>query len=315
MKQIEYSMSDLIVNLRHNIKRVFFIFIVLLLISLLGSFILSRNYNQKMIEKDDTVVPQIDLEEYSIDEYYYYKVNLDLKTMVNALEAYAQYLHQVDLNGNNSEQLVNFQQDLSDYNDFFDFIRQYYNLNGPIYAEDKSAAELFINQHIDELKRRIENAESTIEQLDEVGFISSTDSILEYKNELKTWEKQRDNLDDEEGLDLINETMDELFQQGVVIYNELVVQFNNMISGFEDEQYDIVYNPYLLDTYSSLAGITGEINEENIINVNKNSALIYARSVAGLDNNTERFFACLTFGILLSLGLAVLYGLFGKKEN
>lgn len=328
MKQIEYSISDLITNLKQNKKRMLLIFIVLMLISLVASFILSRSYNQGETEKDDTVVSQIDLEAYSVDESYFYEVNFELKTKVDALDAYAQYLHQVDLNGNNSEQLVEFQQELSDYNELFDSIRQYYILNGPIFADDWYAAESFVNKHIDELKKNIDSVESESNQLSERIFISSadreseeqelSDHILGYKSELKMWEKQRDNLENndnnEEKLISINESMDEMLRQGVTAYNNLAVEFNDMISNFEDEQYDIVYNPYLLDTYNSLAGITGELDEEDIINVNKNSALIYARSVAGLDNNTERFFACLTFGILLSLGLSVLYGLFGRRK-
>ena len=145
-----------------------------------------------------------------------------------------------------------------------------------------------------------------------------SDCISKYKSELKIWEKQRQNLDNKNNGDgkliRINESMDELLQQGVAAYNNLVVQFNDMIRGVESEQYDIVYNLYLLDTYSSIAGITGELDEEDIMNVNKDSALIYARSVAELDNNTERFLACLTFGILLSFGLSVLYGIFGRDK-
>ncbi len=308
MKQIEYSISDLILNLKHNKKRMFLIFIGLMFISLAVSFILSRTYNQAETKKDETVVPQIDLEDYSVDECYFYEVNYDLKTMVDALDAYAQYLHQIDLNANNSEQLVRFQETLFSNSELFDFIRQYYISNGPIYDDAGDAAEFFVKQHIDELERNIRMCEEK----------KLSDCISKYKSELKIWEKQRQNLDNKNNGDgkliRINESMDELLQQGVAAYNNLVVQFNDMIRGVESEQYDIVYNLYLLDTYSSIAGITGELDEEDIMNVNKDSALIYARSVAELDNNTERFLACLTFGILLSFGLSVLYGIFGRDK-
>lgn len=327
MKHIEYSISDLLENLKCNKKRMLLMFIILILISLAVSFFLSRFYNQDVIEKDNTVVPQIMLEEYTIDETYFYQVTYDLKTMVNALDAYAQYLHQVDLNGENSEQLVKFQDDLASQNTYFEYIGQFYISNAPIYTDNQDEAVIFVEQNIEQLETNIDSVSDEIEELNEAVAISSdgiaeTEQILydrksQYESKLEIWEKHRKNLENygSEEVAFINEQMEELLQKGVEEYNLLANQFNEMISQFEDEQYDIVYNPYLLDTYSSLAGITGELKTEDIINVNKNSALIYARSIASLDNDTERFYSCFTFGLLLSTGLSVLYGLFRKRNR
>ena len=57
-----------------------------------------------------------------------------------------------------------------------------------------------------------------------------------------------------------------------------------------------------------MAGMAGELYEEDIINVKKNEALIYARSIVGVDNREERFYAVLTFSILLGTAFSVLYG-------
>lgn len=324
MKQIDYSINDLLSNLKQNKKRVIIIFITLMLISIVVSFFLTRDYVQKEPDRDNTVVPQIVLDEYDKDETYFYSVSYDLKMMAGALDAYAQYLHQVNLNGGNNEQLVRFQEDLSDNTPLFDDIIQYYLSNGPIYADDQEAAVTYVNQHVEDLEASIDTIGKMIEQQEDYSFAAdvNTENIalfeqqVQYEEELAGWEKQRYNLvnGDIETLASINRQMEKMLQQGVEAYNALVLQFNEMISDFEDEQYDIIYNPYLLEAYTSEAGITGELEKENIMNVDKNSALIYARSIAGLDSSTERFYSSLTFGFLLSIGLSVLYGLFGRRS-
>ncbi|MDE6950130.1 MAG: hypothetical protein K2P64_04340, partial [Lachnospiraceae bacterium] len=71
---------------------------------------------------------------------------------------------------------------------------------------------------------------------------------------------------------------------------------------------EVIYNPYLLREYCDMAGIVGEIYYEAAVNVNKHKALIYARSIVGVDSCEERFYAILTFSIMLGVAFSVLYG-------
>lgn len=325
MKRREYSMRDLIDNFQNNLRRTGIIFIILLIVSVSVSFGLSRMYTETDIDRDDTKVPFISLQQFKNDETFFYKTNFELKKMTDALNAYVEYLFQVDLNGANREKLVDFQNELYVNQDFFDEVIGYYNHNTPIYIENLEAAEGFVTQHIYELEDAIARIDKKMEEYNEYTFASKSyisekqkDLLSQksmYEEELSVWDRQKQNLQerDDEEVSFVNRQMEELLEQGVEIYNNLVEEFNQMIVSFEDEQYDIIYNPYILDTYRSIAGLTSEFEEEEIMNVNKNSALIYAKSVAGLDSREERFFSYLTFGVLFSVVISALYGMFTKR--
>lgn len=325
MKRREYSMRDLIDNFQNNLRRTGIIFIILLIVSVSVSFGLSRMYTETDIDRDDTKVPFISLQQFKNDETFFYKTNFELKKMTDALNAYVEYLFQVDLNGANREKLVDFQNELYVNQDFFDEVIGYYNHNTPIYIENLEAAEGFVTQHIYELEDAIARIDKKMEEYNEYTFASKSyisekqkDLLSQksmYEEELSVWDRQKQNLQerDDEEVSFVNRQMEELLEQGVEIYNNLVEEFNQMIVSFEDEQYDIIYNPYILDTYRSIAGLTSEFEEEEIMNVNKNSALIYAKSVAGLDSREERFFSYLTFGVLFSVVISALYGMFIKR--
>ena len=325
MKRREYSMRDLIDNFQNNLRRTGIIFIVLLIVSVSVSFGLSRMYTETDVDRDDTKVPFISLQQFKNDETFFYKTNFELKKMTDALNAYVEYLFQVDLNGANREKLVDFQNELYVNQDFFDEVIGYYNHNTPIYIENLEAAEGFVDQHINELEDAIARIDKQLEEYDEYTFASKSyisekqkDLLSQkstYEEELSVWDRQEQNLQgiDDEKISYVNRQMEELLEQGVEIYNNLVEEFNQMIVSFEDEQYDIIYNSYILDTYGSIAGLTCEFEEEEIMNVNKNSALIYAKSVAGLDSREERFFSYLTFGVLFSVVISALYGMFTKR--
>ena len=343
MKRREYSMRDLIDNFQNNLRRTGIIFIILLVVSVSVSFGLSRMYTETDVDRDDTRVPFISLQQFKNDETFFYKTNFELKKMTDALNAYVEYLFQVDLNGTNREKLVDFQNELYVNQDFFDEVIGYYNHNTPIYIENLEAAEGFVDQHINELEDAIARIDKQLEEYDEYTFASKSyisekqkdlfSQKSTYEEELSVWDRQEQNLQgiDDEKISYVNRQMEELLEQGVEIYNNLVEEFNQMIVSFEDEQYDIIYNPYILDTYGSdeqydiiynpyildtygsIAGLTSEFEEEEIMNVNKNSALIYAKSVAGLDSREERFFSYLTFGVLFSVVILALYGMFTKR--
>lgn len=64
-----------------------------------------------------------------------------------------------------------------------------------------------------------------------------------------------------------------------------------------------------------MAGVTGELSEEDIMNNRRNSAVIYAKSIAGLDMAKERVFSFLTFFMLFGVTVAFLYGFFYKVKK
>lgn len=97
--------------------------------------------------------------------------------------------------------------------------------------------------------------------------------------------------------------------------NVVVERFNEVITDIEkEEQYDVIYNRYLLRSYFDEAGITGDLDKEEVLNIRINEALIYAKSVADVDSRTERFCAILTFSVLLGAAFSLIYGILRTEK-
>lgn len=324
MRKIEYSKDELLGNLRRNRKKTLIVFCIFLLMSLAMACIFGLFYPRQENEAAAVSISRIDKERYRYDETYFYSLYTDLKKGMDALNAYAEYLEQVELGEDSRERLSLFQNLLGEKKKLFDDVKGYYVDNGPIVIDDREAALKFVNKYLETYKSNVKSAEKEVEMLSEpfsTAFIKSTESSL-YKQikrnlrEIPVWELQKKNIaeKDDSQMEEINSAMDTLLEDGVDGYNILAAEFEQMISGFEDEQYDIIFNEELLESYSLMAGIEGEFEAEDILSDKKNDALIYARSIAGLDSRQERFFAFLTFGIFMSCGLSFLYGLLRRKD-
>ena len=178
-------------------------------------------------------------------------------------------------------------------------------------CDDMDAVEQFVGQKLEAARLRVDKAIKTLEEKEEKAEEKDRNLKIYAEQEveiLKDYLEKINELD----LDSIQQTnarMDQLLEDGTVSINRLVERFNDLIAEIEKaEQYDVVYNPYLLREYVDMAGIAGELYEEDAVNVKKNEALIYARSIAGVDSRTERFYAVLTFSALLGAVFSLLYG-------
>ena len=57
------------------------------------------------------------------------------------------------------------------------------------------------------------------------------------------------------------------------------------------------------------------MSEEDIMNNRKNNAIIYAKSVAGLDMPQERFYTYITFFSIFGIAISFLYGAFADVNR
>ncbi|MCI8504492.1 MAG: hypothetical protein HFH00_11825 [Dorea sp.] len=328
MKRVEYSINEIQYNLKKNIKSMIVVFAFIFLTGSCVGIVKNMNYGQQEFTLDDTIVETVDFSSFTEDERYYYNAFSELKNKYNALNAYALYLRQVDMSNESSNKLALFIDDLSQFKQAnFDKLAGFYTYNTPIICDDMPKAEEFIKDNIGQNERKIAASDKSIERLNNHSFskifIQSSEAkelekIQSAENEKEFWERQLNmihsaNLNE---IEKINENMDQLLQNAEWELNGLVSLFNKFIIDIEEqEQYDIVYNKYLLKSYLTVAGVTGELSEEDIMNNRRNSAVIYAKSIAGLDMAKERVFSFLTFFMLFGVTVAFLYGFFYKVKK
>ena len=180
--------------------------------------------------------------------------------------------------------------------------------------------EQFLEDQIITYDSKIEAADEMIEEAKNRSFTRSfvsitetaaLDNILSAKKEKKTWELKRDLVIETDEKTKTNENikMDDLLEQSSSDLNQLVREFNTVIEYLElNEQYDIIYNKYLMKQYITSVGIDEDLPLEKVMANSKNNAIIYAKSVAGLDNGKERFFAIVTFFALFGIVVSILWG-------
>lgn len=323
MMHIEYTINDIKNNMKSNKKNMIVIIVSFVLIGICVGALQSIDYKQQKYTLDDTIVEYVFLDENTKDETYYYKAFNEIKEKYNSLYAYIQYLKQVSLDNENVKKLMELEEELIKYKqECYDEISLFYTSEKPIICNDYETTKEYLTDNIEKKDRAIETYEENLKILNSHSFsklfVDSSESkiyesIKTAEREKEFWEDYLDILltTDSEKIEKNNKKMDQWLTEGKEGLNKQVVAFNNFIGQVEkQEQYDIIYNKYLLKSYLSAAGVTGELSEEDILNNRKSNAIIYAESISGLDMPKERFLACFTFFALVGIMIAVLYGSF-----
>lgn len=319
MKRIEIEFESVAKNIRKNKREMLFIFVGILLGGAVCGYIDYQTYEQEVYTVEDTIVQKADLEHLKKDETYYYQAFMELKEKSCGLNAYIQYLKQVNLSGQNMKKVSELETAALEEQKKFAEIQEFYVSEKPIIFDDLEAVRGFAKRKLETGKRKKENAETAIQEV-EKSFTKNFQQeeqkrALRLKiyasEEVGIWE---DYLEKMEDLDLYelqktNSKMDLLLEEEVKSINALVERFNNLIADIErEEQYEVVYNLQMLREYCNMAGIVGELCKEDAVEVKKDEALIYARSIAGLDSQEERVCSILTFSALLGVAFSLLYG-------
>lgn len=329
MRSMNFTFQEIKFNFIKNKRMMFFIFLISLIAGICVGIYSGLYYKQPVYELDDTVVDNVNLDFVEKDEDYYYSAVCELREKKLSLESYVQYLGQVDMSAESTMKIDAFQEKLLQFGDDYKRIWNTWWSSGSIGYGTKEEIEKFFEKQIEECDEKIDAVNQMIEEAQDNSFTRSfiatteknaLDNIISIKNTKKTWEKKQNIVldSDEEKIASDNNQMDSLLEEGFDKLNHLVEEFNEIISFLESkEQYDVVYNKYLMKSYVESVEINEEIPIEKVMANSKNNAIIYARSVAGLDNNQERFYAIVTFFALFGIAVSLLYGAFytkGKKE-
>lgn len=327
MRYTELSIDNLKANMKKNKKIMIWIVVVIIIIGICMGIYDGLLYKQPVYTLEDTIVGNVDLNFIEKDEIYYYSAVSELRTKKISLESYVQYLGQASLSAESSEKLDAFKEKTEQFNNDFDKIWYVWWNSGSMGFGSQKKADQFIEEQIKLYEERIDAADQMIKEAQDNSFTRSfiaeteesvLDTILSIKSSKKIWEKKQEAVKNSDKDDVLadNAEMDALLAEGCDKLNDLVKEFNGMIEFMESkEQYDIVYNKYLMRQYINSIEITEELSFEKIMANKLNNAIIYAKSVAGLDNNQERFFAIVTFFSLFGITLSLLCGAFYTHEK
>lgn len=320
MKVIVLSTKDIKVNFAKNRKKMLYIFLVFLILGVLAGVCYGYGYMQDQYTLDDTTVDFVDFHSIEQKEDYYYSALNELKEKKLSLDSYIQYFGQVDMSAESTMKIKEFQKELSTFSNLYNETWNFWWNSSSVDYDTEQKRNSFFETRIEECESKINAANQMITEAHNNSFTrpfvkvtesTALDSILSAKNEQKVWEKKKKLVDDSDivKIEEDNVHLEKLLKNSSDELNELVTVFNEIVKYMEEkEQYDIVYNKYLMKQYIAAVGMSDELPLEQVMANSKNNAIVYARSISGLDSTKERFFAMLTFFSLFGIAVSILWG-------
>lgn len=326
MKIKELSLGDILKSVKKNFKLVIIIFIACIIAGVLCGIINAKSYNPKEEVRVSQIQEHVDLESIEKDGAYYYNAFFDLKEKNDYIQAYLRYFEQVDVSNESRAALSEVAGDVEEYQDDFNDAKTFYEENAPVIYEKRDSAITFYNEKVSDLEKNKADLELQLEEIVDGNYTDSyktteQDNISENLSALQIdidmFNRQINIIRNstQEDIEETAEAADEVLKENVTTINTIIDDFNETLSEIaETDNYEIIYNKRLINDYFENAGFNGELEQEDILNDQLGRAIIYAKSIAGLDISAERFFATITFFILFGVIFAVIIGAMRKPS-
>lgn len=320
MKIIKIDYRNCIENIKNNIKVMLLVFGICLVIGAIYGFIDAKLYSPKTEIEISQMQEHIDLDSIEKDEGYYYNVFFDLKEKNDYIKAYLRYFEQVDMSDESRSLLEEVEKSISEYQESYDDAREFYEENAPVIFEKKEDAVKFYNEKIDDLEKDKKDNESKLQEVVNGNYTSDykqvqqnniSSDISNLQNDIDMYNQQVSIIENssQAEIEATATAADSILQENSEQLNSIIDDFNDALSTLaENENYEIIYNKRLINDYFEAAGFNGEMEQEDILENQLGEAIIYAKSIAGLDIRNERFFAVFTFFLLFGIVLAVIVG-------
>ena len=329
MNVLELSFKDIFKNVKKNYRLVFLSFLICIIVGLICGAINAYSYEPdnetQILEEQDSV----DLDSIEKNGAYYYNAFLEIKEKRDYISAYLKYFESVDVSEKSRKSLEEVENKINEYKESYNNLKEFYFNNAPVIADDSEYAVKFLSQKVDYLEEKKTKNRNKIDEITDGGYTS------EYKKEkeeqlFKNNSKLQNDIDILEHHIYIIENSskrekNEISRIANGLFKENSEQLNSIVDDFNDAMYDvskregyeIVYNKRLIGDYFEDTGLNNAIDKESVLNQQLGKAVIYAKSIAGLDIKAERFFATLTFFILFGVIFSVIIGVVYKtsKEN
>jgi hypothetical protein len=327
MKILEMTFEDIKTNVKKNHKIVVIVLILSIILGV-GFGIINAKVYQPEKKTDVSMLQQhFDTTKFQKDEEYYFKSFFDLKRKHDYISAYLQYFEQVDISNESRARLYSISNELTAYQNTFEEAKEFYAENAPVVFSKADAAVVFYEDKIKELTK---DKELKDDELNEIvngrytkDYKEGAQKRLSYEistlqNDIDIYENHKSIISKSSEAEIkeVAETADEILMENSEKINCIIDDFNECINDIaENEQYNIIYNKRLINDYFEAAGFSNEIEQEDILKNKLDSAIVYAKSVAGLDMGKERFFATLTFFLIFGIVISALIGGFYMKES
>lgn len=330
MRVIEISKKTIHENMKNNIKYMGVIIVLNIALGIIVGTFNAILYNPQQNINITALESELDLSLIDQDEAYFFNAFFKLKQKSQYLNAYLDYFTQVQLTSDSREKLneVESELDLYDSERLSDAIRFY--KNNPLALENQ--VESTICFYDDRIEIISDDKSNVYKKLNDVVEKNYTE---DYKNEeQKKIESKIDSLDNEIGLynnisNLLKTTDANTIQEKSVAavellkvnyseLNEIIQNFNKTLKDIsESENYEIIYNKRLISKYEKETNMKfySEFTDKQIMNNTVNNAIIYAKSIEGLDVPKERFFSSIMFFALFGFVLAVFVGGIYKRKQ
>lgn len=320
MKVTEIKLKDFSSNVRKNYKLVLIIIIVCVVIGIICGIISAKLYNPNDEVKISQLQEHIDLSYIEKDGEYYYNAFFELKEKNDYVQAYLKYFEQVDISNESRFELASVEEEILNYQDDFEKAEDFYKGYAPVIFQYKDAAITFYNEKIEQLDKEESNLEQKLDDI--IGGKYTIDykqaqqdaissDILIIENNIEVFNNQIDVISkaSQNKIEEIASEADKVLSKNINVLNKIIDRFNTTLEVIaEKENYEIVYNKRLINEYFENAGFNGQIEQEDILEDRLGRAVIYAKSIAGLDIPSERFFATVTFFALFGVVLAFVVG-------
>ena len=317
MKTYYLNVERITENLKKNALRSIMILVICSLVGVIYGSIQKASYK----ERDEIVFSgeeEVSLSGIEHDEQYYYNAFDMIKAEADCLDLYYRYFQNVNMSSESRDKLTEAK---NTYNKFYAKYCDSENFfwDTPLAAEKKNETIGFYEYKIEELEtKKTITSERYLKGIDS-GSLSAADmqrleSVLAYIDiYIERLESLCGEIEDspEEVIKNSNAEADIILEENVRSINENIRIFNELMREISSsENYNILINKYIFTDQNDTFGLLRLSEDETLLNNRLNSAIVYAKSVEGMDIGIERMYATITFFVLLGVILSVSYGAF-----
>lgn len=328
MKIVEISMDSIKKRLKQNLRIIIMIIICNLFIGILVGVISAMQYSPKEDIDRHMVEEKVNFNDIpQNDGAYYFNRIYALKAKNDYLNAYLLYFEQVSLSIASREQLEAFRLTLKDYDKNLSELFDLYWETPVALSGEKNETISFYEDSINRLERKKQKSLNLLDQIISGNYLEDykTAKQDEISKEIDGINEEialysglivKLNASDDVALKNNSDMLDDLLRNSCDQLNELVVSFNDIITVLsQQENYEIIFNKRLLESYEQGAGVKGSLNDEAVMKNRLNDAIIYAKSIEGLDLPKERFLAIFTFFMLFGLSVSFVVGIVYQRKR
>lgn len=321
MKTITITRETICNNLKNNYKAAVIIFALCLIIGVVTGAYQARSYEPESFVVNVDINSPVYLTDYPESEHQIYDLYNSIKTNADCLETYYQYLMHISVS---EESRVIIEQAADDYNDFY--YRDILEFTDS-FTDAPAAAEGYLLETKDYYRQKAEDYDEFIEsdtlRLEDVlnGAYSQNyketfqgriePSIARNRKVSESLKKIASGL---EGLSdsELQKNREAFYNQAEYLskrVNEEGAILDELLRDLASkENYELMYNKYLLPDAAF-----GDINEE-VMSDRLGEAILYARSVEGIDKKKERFCASVLFFVMFGVTISILFGALHEKK-